>query len=614
MSAYGISGFVDGFLKGRQIRMDNEDRKDAKERQKRLDDLTFTQDARAAEEHAKRMGVYDREASAAERALAEDEARRETLKRAYDAATESYGAEPQAPADPVPSVSLPLAPPRDYARDAMIGPGGIALPSGGGSGSDGGAGPGPAAAAAQAVPRGLGAVGGGGGADSGQASQVQPPAPHGLGATAGGNDPMAAARVKRLPNGNLVAPAPSPAIADELYRQGPVGVRYLRTDAENAMIPGTKQYAAAKDTAAKDAAVEAETDAMEIERLRRVAFEDGPIPIQWRQEAAKSLQEKGYVPVDGGKSVQKAGATAPAAEPVKGAVEYPDAPGMQPGPTKDRAKLIGVAKEAMAEAATPALAAAAQAAAIADPKAMGVKPGEKVTEKQKSKAATSFIDHYMEVGAPMVIEDMIRRGDFKGATEFQTWMDSQAARSGMKSWAKAAFAASIGDMETFADEVVTAYNRLDYFPDGTTIVKEASGFTYGKGGEINGARLTFMDEASGNTFEQVFESPDDLVRMGITLLSPEVAYQKYAEQVSASKPDRLSLKDSMDLAQEEEKRIDGIAKTIFEAGKDAALTGGEPITYEQARLQAEMMVRGNGLGSLGAGLDAPPPVMRRPGN
>jgi hypothetical protein len=284
----------------------------------------------------------------------------------------------------------------------------------------------------------------------------------------------------------------------------------------------------------------------------------------------------------------------------------------QLGPTRQKAELIGTAQDAMAEAATPAVKAAAAATEKASPGTMGVKPGEKVAPEQRERAAGSFIDHYMKVGAPMVIEDMLKRGDYEGAIGFQSWMDGQEAKAGMKSWAKAAFAASVGDMDSFADEIANAYNRLGYFPDGTPIDKEESGFTYGKNGEITGAVLTFKDEATGNTFEQVFSDPNDLVRLGITLMAPENAYAAFVEQ-QKSASGGLTPKEAIDAQNEQEKRIDDAAKLIYEQSQGAALTGGVPLTYEQARAQAEAAILG--MSGAPAGMDAGPvPVMRRPTN
>lgn len=56
----GIASFVDGFVRGREVKNSWEDRKLDRERQKRLDELTIARDKRDAEEHGARMGALRR--------------------------------------------------------------------------------------------------------------------------------------------------------------------------------------------------------------------------------------------------------------------------------------------------------------------------------------------------------------------------------------------------------------------------------------------------------------------------------------------------------------------------------------------------------------------------
>lgn len=217
------------------------------------------------------------------------------------------------------------------------------------------------------------------------------------------------------------------------------------------------------------------------------------------------------------------------------------------------------------------------------------------------------MDHYREVGAPIVMEDMLRRGDIKGAQAFQEYLDQSETKAGMESWAKAAFAANMGDMDTFASEIIQAYNRLDYFPDGTTIVEGQSGFTYGRDGEISGAKLTFKDEKTGNTFEQVFSDPSDLVKLGITMLAPEEAFKHYAAQVEKAKePNKAAEKRQSEI----DKRLDSATKVILENSK--GIDGIPTKSYADARKEAEASITGLGSVTAGATPVGSPPVMYRP--
>lgn len=255
----------------------------------------------------------------------------------------------------------------------------------------------------------------------------------------------------------------------------------------------------------------------------------------------------------------------------------------------------------------------AAAIATAPPEALGALANPGATEKQQEIGADDFIDHYMEVGAPMVLQRMLERGDIEGVQEFQAFLDEQKTRSGMKAWAKAAVAAKVGDMDTFAKEIVRAYNTLDYFGDDTVIVEEQSGFTYADDGTITGAILTFKDVNSGKTYQQTFDSPDDLVGLGIDMLAPEQAFEAYRQRAAAQQEAQLGAAKTAKEAEDEARRaadaankqIIDLGKSIFEASQDAALTGGTPVTMEEAMAEARRLLSGQSSA-------APPPPLYRP--
>jgi hypothetical protein len=280
-----------------------------------------------------------------------------------------------------------------------------------------------------------------------------------------------------------------------------------------------------------------------------------------------------------------------------------------------------VAATTLADTASPAIAAAA-ASAPSTPIPIGIRPADKVPPARRDAAAKSFIEHYMEVGAPMVLEEYLRRGDMQKAQEFQEFLANEETKLGMESWAKAAFAATVGDMDTFADEILNAYNRLDYFPDGTTVVKEKSGFTYGKDGNPSGAKLTFRDEATGDTWEQVYSDPNDLIKMGITLLTPDKAFEHYSAQVAADQAAKAAAgeaaKKTSDEAakttaadkKERDNRIDTATKAIFEDSQDAM--GQSTMTWADAKAQAEAVYPSARSPGPVQGPNIPFPVFRRP--
>ncbi len=253
----------------------------------------------------------------------------------------------------------------------------------------------------------------------------------------------------------------------------------------------------------------------------------------------------------------------------------------------------------------------------------GASPTAAITGKQRERASRAFIDRYMEAGAPIVIKAMLARGDFDKAEAFQKWLKQSATRAGMKNWANAAFAAQVGDFDRFAKEIITAYNRLDYFGDDVTIVEEDSGFTKDREGNITGAKITFKDEKNGDTFEQVIEDPNDMVKMGITLLAPEQAFEyQYQSMIAGQKVQAEAAKAAAKAAGKGAKPFrDRLEATISEMAKNdlgfSRLPVEEQVKRAVERLRAidaaAQQPQPPQTPTVPANRTAAPPVLRRQG-
>jgi len=681
---YGIAGFVEGFTGGVDKAHQWKDRKADRKRQERLDALGEEEHTRRMSLLDQQIAANEDAARARKKAFEDQAFYESTYQGAVDATKESMGRGLEgtgpgpagAPSDvtattpgntsglPPPSGILPLGVPQGPDSRPNVAPPGMPTPEEltrryGAQGSAPGVvnaptvsgpagGPAPAAApVAAAAP-----------------AAAQPPVPLAGGPVTPAGGPVPAERsaggLIRLPDGTMIAPAPRGIIADELAADGQgTGVRYLPAPnglspaeqaAEKARLEAAKVTAPADDTGraameaankkAEDQAVQdfidlpatrkkAADDAKnaelnsEIARLNAVATGDGPIPLEWRKEAAADLAtakgDKLAMAAEADAMANRSPRASSLTAPYKGdakaraAAAGTAAPtGKAPASAPPEVKAMAdTAATAMAETTTPAMQAASEAAARGLPE---MKPGEVPTEAKRKKYADSFMDHYREVGAPMVYEALVSKGEFAKAEAFREFMDKDATKAGMENWAKAAFAASVGDMDTFATEIMDAYDRLDYFPDGTTIVREESGFTKDKAGNITGAKLTFRDAQTGNTWDQVFTDPNDMVRMGITLLAPEEAFEYYfEEQQAASEAARGLQTKEAERADEEakatERRIDEVAKMIYEAS--VGIDGKPTMTYGQAREQAKTEVLGPTEGAA-PGAPGGPPVARRP--
>ena len=293
-------------------------------------------------------------------------------------------------------------------------------------------------------------------------------------------------------------------------------------------------------------------------------------------------------------------------------------------------QLAAVADQAMGEASTPAVEAAAAAVAKDDP-ALGASGNRPYSEKQRERASTAFMERYMEVGAPIVIKEYLRRGEIDKAQKFQEFLDQGATKAGMKNWARASFAASVGDFDSFATEIMEGYNRLDYFGDDTTIVTTESGFTDAEGKitkdnrKIAGAKIVFKDEKTGKTFEQVYDSPEDIVTMGVTLLAPEEAFEYWVRKTDAAREAALGAakvdqEKAEKAAEARAKSVEAAALAIFKAAKESINPADQAMTMEQAMEEAEAAIPGGAprraeadpLGGAESAAPPGPPVLRRP--
>ena len=620
MAGAAVSGFVDGLFKGIGARQGWEDRKRNIKREARQDEIRDNVDRRAEEEHQRRIGSLDRSLADWDRARADDDFYRKTYADAAAAASAGMGAAPiQAPAQPQqpttqvstkddPAAAPVVSPAEGVAMELGIDPRAVKQNRGAAmmerlSPADKLA---AAADAAVVTPRRAGSEGPQAAIDAAPARQPAQAAP------------QPRQRLQFLPDGTAVAPAPSAAIADELgaVQQGPQGVRY---------IPAPQQTAPAR----QDPRI---SPAAQAEMVRQGIVESPTLPLELRRQA----EGRNSLPAPSDR-VQPQGSprapgvvTSPQGRAAMGALSdafqqsvTPTAPAAVPPPSIPlKSAATPVEKQAAATAVDTLDSTASpqtKDATVAATQAMGVKPGQATIKPQQyERGSKAFIDHYMEVGAPKILEAYISRGDFAKAEAFQQFMQANETRAGMKDWAMAAAAATLGDIDKFGTHIISAYNRMGYFPDGTELVESESGFTKGKDGQVNGAKLTFKDVNTGNTFEQVFNGPDDLVKTGITLLAPENAFEFYwKEQQAAAENAKGAFTAADKAAGEAQKMAIDIAKQIVETSKDQL--GNPTKDFQTALREAEAILSGQNLqsavgGATGAFGPAPsgPPVAYRP--
>jgi hypothetical protein len=660
MAGYAVSGFVDGLFKGIGVKHGWEDRKRNQKRENRMDEITSAREARAAEEHARRMRVYDRSDADWKRGREDDDFFRQTFEGAADATDQAMGG---MGVPPPPQATQPEAGAQEVTTSTQTAP--KPPPTGAA----------PAVAAALGIdPRALGRN------HASEMMQRLSPAeelaaraaeqqvtPRRAGASPAGQrmmgfdpieDPARQRQAQQSPypmgsirrdDGTMVIPN-SRAIADELYQSGAVGPRFI----EGAAPPPPERPRLQKRSPFEDG-VSAQSIDEFFKPARDIVVESAdktlgaitgfPAAIYGAGQqvvgagvSAAGFPETGDMLIRTGGQNRSQGRQAAQEGWSKAYLNNPSAAEKESVSSSESSRGMGAVRGTaaapppsipMKAAATPtekkAAATAVQTldqtaspetkdATVAATQAMDVKPGQQtITDAQYQRGSQAWIDQYMKVGAPRVMEALISRGEFEKAEAFQQFMQTAETRAGMKDWSIAAAAATLGDIDKFGEHIISAYNRAGYFPDDTSLVKGESGFTKGRDGKVNGAKLVFKDEKTGNTFEQVFNGPDDLIRTGITLMAPENAFEFYWKQQQAAQE---AAKGAMVKADEQAtKDRDSVFKAAQDLMKEAnGLTGprgkdGNPaMTLEEAiaevirgRRTAQELLSGGGAPSAGGG-------------
>lgn len=204
--------------------------------------------------------------------------------------------------------------------------------------------------------------------------------------------------------------------------------------------------------------------------------------------------------------------------------------------TVDRARLhygnLPGPEDATATGQAPALGAlpnsAQGAAAEAQSAASSLPTNAKPEDRQRATetAGMNFRDAWKKFGMPRYQEELIRRGMVTEAMAMDEWINNEHTLAGIESYGRAFAAAAAQDFDSFGESILDLYNNEDYYGDGLQIVRNESGFTSDRAGNMSGAVVTFKD-ASGKTFKRQWNTIDELMMEVATMASPEAAFQTF---------------------------------------------------------------------------------------
>lgn len=223
----------------------------------------------------------------------------------------------------------------------------------------------------------------------------------------------------------------------------------------------------------------------------------------------------------------------------------------------------------------------------AAPDASPAKQREADTEARRFDQRTSdaFFENYREIAVPQIREQLLREGLIEEATAFQTWVDTETTREGVRLYGMAAAAAARGDADAFAEYVVQMYDNNDYFGNGLTVDQENSQFFRDpETGDVYGAQVAFTNEA-GETFVETYEGMTEMFEDILTLTAPQEAWELEKARMEA-RPDRAQAAADAAKAESDQYREDVAAalKTLQEA--NAGMQQWMDLTPEQQIQQA----------------------------
>ncbi|MEL5876045.1 hypothetical protein [Cereibacter sphaeroides] len=220
---------------------------------------------------------------------------------------------------------------------------------------------------------------------------------------------------------------------------------------------------------------------------------------------------------------------APAAAPAQAAA--PAAAPDQPGRSSTVLPAVQPAQLSFGEAPAPA-APAGTGAAAAEKAArttfgMGI-IGEgmpvKTTPARRERAAADGLRMFNEQEMPAIVERFLRTGRVKEAEAFQEWAKQQGVQKGIKSYMAATHAMMLRDTDAAEKHLTDVFNNADYYDDGFSIPKGGLEIIEGEGGKIRRARLTMVNDRTGESVTQEY-SGEDLMMMAYSALDPVAAFE-----------------------------------------------------------------------------------------
>ncbi|MCU0948291.1 MAG: hypothetical protein MUF47_08580 [Porphyrobacter sp.] len=274
-----------------------------------------------------------------------------------------------------------------------------------------------------------------------------------------------------------------------------------------------------------------------------------------------------------------------------GASAQPNAPAtIAPARVGDAPPAVKAAESAAATSPAPAASANATKQAVGQVAlSFGLKPGEKITERQAQSAADAALEWYNETAVPEMMRYYVSTGQLDKAQAYAEIMESRAGQNAMRLRAAAAFKAVNGDIDGWGRDILESFKSYGYVDPTYDIDEEATGMIRDSAGNFAGARLVFKDRRTGDTVEKLFQSENELFNYGLLMTDPATMVETMMS--NANKPEAQSAITDKDIMES--------AVKIFEAGM-GQITMDQAIAQAAAAAQSARGAMTGGLGTLGA--------------
>jgi len=214
------------------------------------------------------------------------------------------------------------------------------------------------------------------------------------------------------------------------------------------------------------------------------------------------------------------------------------------------------AQESVAAAETAATASPAAAAGAETTKqvaqqvnlSFGLKPGETLTPKQVKSAADATVDWYYENALPKMVEFYVGRGEMEKARALVDLTESRQGKLALQDRAAGLFKIINGDIDGGGALMLSAFKRYGYVDETYDLDEAETGVIKDAEGGFAGLRVVFKDRKTGDTMEQVFGSLDEAINYMTIMTEPNTIMEMMQEQKAASKEQGLTVKEEMDAA------------------------------------------------------------------